>query len=74
VEEATRLKEPLPASAPIVLSSDVDVSRLVLKTLRSIQNDGAIPRGSPYAYPACFPYQRLASTPARLHAAIANGA
>lgn len=50
---------PVHAPAPIVLSSDVDVSRLVLKTLRSIQNDGAIPLGSPYADPAWFPYQRL---------------
>jgi DNA-binding transcriptional MocR family regulator len=41
------------------LSADVDVSGLVLKTLRSIQNDGAVPLGSPYPDPSCFPYERL---------------
>jgi DNA-binding transcriptional MocR family regulator len=48
-----------PALFPLVPSSDVDVSRLVLKTLRSIQDDGAVPLGSPYADPACFPFKRL---------------
>jgi DNA-binding transcriptional MocR family regulator len=51
---------PAPArAAPLVLSSEVDVSRLVLKTLRSISVDGAVPLGSPYADPSRYPWKRL---------------
>jgi DNA-binding transcriptional MocR family regulator len=47
------------APAPLMLSSEVDVSRLVLKTLRSIRTDGAVPLGSPYADPSRYPWKRL---------------
>jgi DNA-binding transcriptional MocR family regulator len=62
----------VPAARPaseMALSADVDVSRLVLKTLRSIGNDGAVPLGSPYPDPACFPHERLS----RYANAIARG-
>jgi DNA-binding transcriptional MocR family regulator len=58
------------AAAPIVLSSEVDVSRLVLSTLRSIRTDGAVPLGSPYADPARYPHARIsqyANAVARRH-------
>ena len=45
--------------APLVLSSEVDVSRLVLSTLRTIRTQGAIPLGSPYPDPAPFPWPRI---------------
>jgi DNA-binding transcriptional MocR family regulator len=46
--------------APLLeLSSEVDVSRLVLSTLRKIGSDGAIPLGSPYPDPAPFPWLRI---------------
>jgi DNA-binding transcriptional MocR family regulator len=50
---------PAPETPPIVLSSEVDVSRLVLSTLRSIRAHGAVPLGSPYPDPAPFPWQRI---------------
>jgi DNA-binding transcriptional MocR family regulator len=50
---------PAHVAAPIVLSSEVDVSRLVLSTLRSIRTDGAIPLGSPYADPSRYPWKRI---------------
>lgn len=43
----------------IILSSEVDVSRLVLLTLRSIRTQGAVPLGSPYPDPALFPWSRI---------------
>ena len=50
----------MPHSAPApVLSSEVDVSRLVLSTLRTIRTLGAVPLGSPYPDPAPFPWQRI---------------
>ena len=45
--------------APSLLSSEVDVSRLVLSTLRSIHSHGAMPLGSPYPDPAPFPWTRI---------------
>ncbi|MBY0243546.1 MAG: GntR family transcriptional regulator, partial [Burkholderiaceae bacterium] len=36
-----------PAAAGLLLSSAVDVSRLVLSTLRTIHTQGAVPLGSP---------------------------
>lgn len=50
------------AAAPpaLVLSSEVDVSRLVLSTLRTIRTQGAVPLGSPYPDPAPFPWPRIA--------------
>ncbi|WP_395399780.1 PLP-dependent aminotransferase family protein [Pseudoduganella sp. UC29_106] len=50
-----------PAEAPkaLVLSSEVDVSRLVLSTLRTIRTQNAVPLGSPYPDPAPFPWTRI---------------
>jgi DNA-binding transcriptional MocR family regulator len=50
---------PLAPSAPLELSSEVDVSRLVLSTLRTIRAHGAVPLGSPYPDPAPFPWPRI---------------
>jgi DNA-binding transcriptional MocR family regulator len=49
----------LEPSKPLAISATVDVSRLVLSTLRSIRSDEAVPLGSPYPDPASFPYQRI---------------
>ncbi|SAK95322.1 GntR family transcriptional regulator [Caballeronia catudaia] len=46
-------------SRPIPISSPVDVSRLVLSTLRSIGVDDAVALGSPYPDPSLFPFERL---------------
>ncbi|PLZ02058.1 2-aminoadipate aminotransferase [Burkholderia sp. WAC0059] len=46
-------------SAPLAVSAQVDVSRLVLSTLRSIGADDAIPLGSPYPDPALFPFHKI---------------
>ncbi|MRV70549.1 GntR family transcriptional regulator [Duganella sp. FT92W] len=40
------------APVPLDLSSEVEVSRLVLSTLRAIGSQGAVPLGSPYPDPA----------------------
>ncbi|AJP56282.1 2-aminoadipate aminotransferase [Pandoraea vervacti] len=44
---------------PIAISASVDVSRLVLSTLRSISANDAVPLGSPYPDPAAFPFEKL---------------
>ncbi|WP_321947599.1 PLP-dependent aminotransferase family protein [Paraburkholderia sp. J10-1] len=49
----------LRTSRPIAVSATVDVSRLVLSTLRSIGTDDAVPLGSPYPDPQLFPYEKL---------------
>ncbi|MGE8615171.1 MAG: PLP-dependent aminotransferase family protein [Achromobacter veterisilvae] len=46
-------------SHPAATSSPVDVSRLVLSTLRSICANDAVPLGSPYPDPGLFPFQKL---------------
>ncbi len=46
-------------SKPLAVSSKVDVSRLVLSTLRSIGTDEAIPLGSPYPDPRLFPFEKI---------------
>ncbi|HYS62272.1 MAG TPA: PLP-dependent aminotransferase family protein [Paraburkholderia sp.] len=46
-------------SKPIPISSPVDVSRLVLSTLRSIGVDDAVPLGSPYPDPCMFPFEKI---------------
>ena len=60
---ARQAKAPRPVastpSQPLVLSSEVDVSRLVLSTLRTIRKEGAVPLGSPYPDPAPFPWPRI---------------
>ncbi len=56
--------------APAV-ASEVDVSRLVLSTLRSIRTNDAMPLGSPYPDPTLFPWRRInqyANAIARRHA------
>jgi len=60
-------KAPPPAPKP----APVDVSRLVLSTLRSIRAQDAVPLGSPYPDPALFPWRRInqyANAIARRHA------
>ena len=57
-------------SNPQPVSVEVDVSQLVLTTLRSIGTDEAVPLGSPYPDPSLFPWQRLiqyANSIARRH-------
>ncbi|HTH93693.1 MAG TPA: PLP-dependent aminotransferase family protein [Rhodocyclaceae bacterium] len=49
----------LRTSRPIAVSAHVDVSRLVLSTLRSISADAAVPLGSPYPDPKLFPSERI---------------
>ncbi|MEW6340730.1 MAG: PLP-dependent aminotransferase family protein [Paraburkholderia sp.] len=49
----------LRSSRPIAVSASVDVSRLVLSTLRSISVDDAVPLGSPYPDPVLFPLEKL---------------
>jgi len=49
----------LQPSRPIAMSSSVDVSRLVLSTLRSIGTDNAVPLGSPYPDPSLFSFEKL---------------
>jgi DNA-binding transcriptional MocR family regulator len=49
----------LQPSKPIAISSSVDVSRLVLSTLRSIGTDDAVPLGSPYPDPSLFPFEKI---------------
>jgi DNA-binding transcriptional MocR family regulator len=41
------------------VASEVDVSRLVLSTLRSIRANDAVPLGSPYPDPTLFPWRRI---------------
>src|ERR1700675_4350673 len=46
-------------SKPIAVSAHVDVSRLVLSTLRSIGAESATPLGSPYPDPKLFPFDKI---------------
>lgn len=48
-----------PQAGAAALSSQLDISRLVLATLRAIQDHDALPLGSPYPDPARFPEQRI---------------
>ncbi|ABE29162.1 aminotransferase class I and II family protein [Paraburkholderia xenovorans LB400] len=58
-DESERKALELRPSKPIPISSPVDVSRLVLSTLRSIGVDDAVPLGSPYPDPSLFPFERI---------------
>lgn len=49
----------LRTSKPIAVSAQVDVSRLVLSTLRTIGSGSAIPLGSPYPDPKLFPSDKI---------------
>jgi DNA-binding transcriptional MocR family regulator len=57
--EGNRHAGELRPSRPIAVSATVDISRLVLSTLRSISADDAVPLGSPYPDPQLFPYEKL---------------
>jgi DNA-binding transcriptional MocR family regulator len=46
-------------SKPKPVSAEVEVSRLVLSTLRSIGRNEAMPLGSPYPDPSLFPWARI---------------
>ena len=48
--------QPAPMPAP---AAEVDVSRLVLSTLRNIRAQDAVPLGSPYPDPSLFPWRRI---------------
>jgi DNA-binding transcriptional MocR family regulator len=50
---------PLAISEPAAGSTEVDVSRLVLSTLKSIRSRRAVPLGSPYPDPSLFPWRRI---------------
>ncbi|MFM0416197.1 aminotransferase-like domain-containing protein [Paraburkholderia aromaticivorans] len=52
---------PRPPQAPQTppVAATVDVSRLVLSTLRSIRAHDAVPFGSPYPDPSLFPWRRI---------------
>ncbi|GLU33286.1 PLP-dependent aminotransferase family protein [Trinickia caryophylli] len=54
-EDTTSLR----ISRPVAVSAKVDVSRLVLSTLRSIGTGEAIPLGSPYPDPRLFPFEKI---------------
>lgn len=54
---------PLPA---VQQAHEVDVSRLVLATLKTIHQDGTIPLGSPYPNPVLFPSQRIGQYASRI--------
>ncbi|CAB3680399.1 aminotransferase-like domain-containing protein [Paraburkholderia rhynchosiae] len=49
--------KPAPPMPPV--AAEVDVSRLVLSTLRSIRAHDAVPFGSPYPDPSLFPWRRI---------------
>jgi len=55
----TRSVDALDKPKPIAISASVDVSRLVLSTLRAISVDDAVPLGSPYPDPGAFPFAKL---------------
>jgi DNA-binding transcriptional MocR family regulator len=57
-DEERQLRE-LQPTKPLAISSTVDVSRLVLSTLRSIGADDAVPLGSPYPDPDLFPFEKI---------------
>ena len=62
-------RDGMPETAPE--AAPVDVSRLVLSTLRSIRARDAVPFGSPYPDPSLFPWRRInqyANAIARRHA------
>lgn len=59
IETTSKEIPELVPSKPIATSAHVDVSRLVLSTLRSIGVDEAIPLGSPYPDPKLFPFDRI---------------
>jgi DNA-binding transcriptional MocR family regulator len=51
--------EPIPEPHEVSASSDEDVSRLVLSTLRAIQSEDAAPLGAPYPDQSPFPWQKI---------------
>ncbi|MDE1181050.1 PLP-dependent aminotransferase family protein [Paraburkholderia sp.] len=60
VREQARTDATRDHTGPVpVVASEVDVSRLVLSTLRSIRTNAAMPLGSPYPDPTLFPWRRI---------------
>ncbi|HEV7855965.1 MAG TPA: PLP-dependent aminotransferase family protein [Herminiimonas sp.] len=59
IDNGSKSMPELVSSKPIAVSAHVDVSSLVLSTLRSIGVDDAIPLGSPYPDPKLFPSDRI---------------
>ncbi|CAB3720428.1 Histidinol-phosphate aminotransferase [Paraburkholderia phenoliruptrix] len=55
----TRRRNGTPALPVAPVAAEVDVSRLVLSTLRSIRAHDAVPFGSPYPDPSLFPWRRI---------------
>lgn len=55
----TTIPDALERPKPIAISASVDVSRLVLSTLRTISEGNAVPLGSPYPDPGDFPFDKL---------------
>ncbi|WP_433693174.1 PLP-dependent aminotransferase family protein [Paraburkholderia phenoliruptrix] len=55
----TRRGNGTPALPVAPVAAEVDVSRLVLSTLRSIRAHDAVPFGSPYPDPSLFPWRRI---------------
>ena len=55
----SKVTNELLTSKPIAVSAQVDVSRLVLSTLRSIGTESAVPLGSPYPDPKLFPSDKI---------------
>jgi len=51
--------QPLQKTYPLPVSTKVDMSRLVLSTLRSINSNDAVPLGSPYPDASPFPLQKI---------------
>ncbi|RJF91909.1 PLP-dependent aminotransferase family protein [Noviherbaspirillum saxi] len=67
-ESAIELRPSRPSPKP----SAVDVSALVLSTLRSIRSGEAIPLGSPYPDSSLFPWQRISQYAANIARRYAN--
>lgn len=58
-EAAADAVDAIATPKPMALSATVDVSRLVLSTLRSIAAHDAVPLGSPYPDTGSFPLEKL---------------
>lgn len=52
-------RAPARATRPVAMSGAVDVSRLVLSTLRAVSAHNAVPLGSPYPDPRAFPFRKI---------------
>jgi DNA-binding transcriptional MocR family regulator len=59
-------EKPAQSSPYQATAAEVDVSRLVLATMRTIQQDGKVPLGSPYPSPALFPSRSIRQIAGRI--------